>query len=169
MTNQSEVDVLPLDTKLPLRVAMEAGDRAAAVEAFAEDAVFRSPLTDNLTFTGHEQIDGLIAVILEVLEDLTYTDELHADNTAVLVGHATVDGLRLQFCDHLKLRDDGLIDEMTVFFRPLPATTAALRRFGEGLGRQRSRFRGQTINAIAMPLALMARTGDRAGVRLLRQ
>jgi ketosteroid isomerase-like protein len=168
MTNRSEVDVLPVETKLPLRAAMEARDRAAAVEAFAEDAVVRSPFTDNLTFTGHEQLDALIAVILDVLEDLTYTDELHADNAAVLVGHASVDGLRLQFSDHLTLRD-GLISEMTVFFRPLPATTAAMRRFGEGLGQQRSRFRGRMINAIATPLALMARTGDRAGVRLLRQ
>jgi hypothetical protein len=168
MTNRSEVDVLPVDTKLPLRAAMEAGDRAAVVEAFAEDGVVRSPFTDNLTFRGHEQLEPLIAVILEVLEDLTYTDELHADNTAVLVGHASVDGLRLQFSDYLKLRGDGLIEEMTVFFRPLPATTAAMRRFGEGLGQQRSRFRGRMIKAIATPLALMARTGDRAGVRLLR-
>jgi hypothetical protein len=161
--------VLPVDTKLPLRAAMEARDRTAAVAAFAEDAVLRSPFTDNLTFTGHEQLDALIAVILDVLEDLTYTDELHADNTAVLVGHASVDGARLQFSDHLQLRDDGLIDEMTVFFRPLPATTAAMRRFGQGLGQQRSRFRGRMIKAMATPLALMARTGDRAGVWLLRQ
>jgi hypothetical protein len=108
-------------------------------------------------------------VILDVLGNLTSTDELHADNTAVLVGHASVDGVRLEFSDHLKLRDDGLIDQMTVFFRPLPATTAAMRRFGEGLGQQRSRFRGRMIKAMATPLALMARTGDRAGVWLLRQ
>ncbi len=158
-----------LDTKLPLRAAMEARDGAAVLEAFAADAVLRSPFTSNVTFTGHEQLQALIAVILEVLEDLTYTDELHADNTAVLVGHASVDGLRLQFCDHLKLRDDGLIEEMTVFFRPLPATTAAMRRFGQALGEQKSRFRGRVIKAMATPLALMARTGDRAGVWLLRQ
>jgi hypothetical protein len=169
MANRSEVDVLPVDTKLPLRAAMEARDRVAVVDAFAEDAVLRSPFTDNLTFTGRKELDGLVAVILEVLEDLTYTDELHAANTAVLVGHARVDGVRLEFSDHLKLRDDGLIDEMTVFFRPLPATTAALRRFGEGLGRQRSRSRGRMVNALATPLAILARTGDRAGVWLLRK
>ena len=161
--------MLQVETKLPLRAAMEARDRAAAVGAFAEDGVVRSPFTDNLTFTGHEQLDALVAVILDVLGDLTYTDELHAANTAVLVGHASVDGVRLEFSDHLKLRDDGLIEEMTVFFRPLPGTTAALRRFGEGLGRQRSKFRGRLIKAMATPLASMARTGDRAGVWLLRQ
>jgi hypothetical protein len=147
---------------------MEARDRRAVVEAFAEDAVLRSPFTDNLAFEGREQLDALVAVVLEVLEDLTYTDELHAERAAVLVGHASVDGLRVQFCDYVKMRGDGLIEEMTVFFRPLPATTAAMRRFGEGLGQQKSRFRARLINAMVMPLALMARTGDRAGVRLLR-
>ena len=46
-------------TKLPLRSAMEARDLGAAVDAFAPDAVVRSPLTDKLTFNGHEQIGAL--------------------------------------------------------------------------------------------------------------
>jgi hypothetical protein len=160
--------VVAVDTKLPLRVAMEARDHRAVMEAFAEDAVLRSPFTDNLAFAGRQQLDGLVAVVLEVLEDLTYTDELHADGSAVLIGHARVDGLRLQFSDYLKLSDDGLVQEMTVFFRPLPATTAAMRRFGDGLGRRKSKFRGRLINTMTAPLAFMARTGDRVGVRILQ-
>ncbi|MGB8404749.1 MAG: nuclear transport factor 2 family protein [Mycobacterium sp.] len=155
-------------TKLPLRAAMEAHDRRAVVAAFAPDAVVRSPFTDNLAFEGHDELDGLIAVILEVLEDLTYTDELHADGSAVLVGSACVGGLPIQFCDHLKLRDDGLVEEMTVFFRPLPATTAAMRRIGAGLARRKSAFRGRLVGAMTAPMAMMARTGDRVGIALLR-
>ena len=147
---------------------MEARDRRAVVEAFAEDAVLRSPFTDNLTFEGRSEIEELVAVILEVLQELTYTDELQTERAAVLIGHARVDGLRIQFCDYLQLRADGLIEEMTVFFRPLPATTAAMRRFGYLLGRGRSPFRGRLIGAMTTPLALMARTGDRVGVRLLQ-
>ena len=157
-----------VDTKLPLRVAMEARDRRAVVETFAENAVFRSPLTDNLVFEGRKQLDALIAVILEVLDDLTYTDELHGDGTVVLVGHATVDGLALQFADHIKLSEDGLIQEMTVFFRPLPATTAAMRRIGQGLGRSKSTLRARTISSMTAPMAFMTRTGDHIGVRLLK-
>ena len=160
--------MVAVGTKLPLRVAMEARDHRAVVEAFAENAVIRSPFTDNLTFEGRHQLDELVAVILDVLEDLTYTDELHADRAAVLIGHARVDGLRVQFCDYLKLRGDGLVDEMTVYFRPLPATTAAMRRIGDGLGRRKSKFRGRPINTMTAPLALIARTGDRLGVRLLQ-
>lgn len=157
-----------VETTFPLRIAMEARDHRAVVEAFAEDAVLRSPFTDSMAFAGRQQVDALVAVILEVLEDLTYTDELHSDQTAVLVGHARVGRLRLQFCDYLKVRDDGLIEEMTVFFRPLPATTAALRRIGDGLGKRKSNFRGRLINMMTAPLASMAQTGDRVGTRLLR-
>jgi hypothetical protein len=156
------------ETKLPLRAAMEARNRGAVVATFAEDAVLRSPFTDNLVFEGREQLEALVAVILDVLDDLTYTDELHSNGVAVLVGHACVDGLRLQFTDYLKLRGDGLIQEMTVFFRPLPATTAAMRRFGEGLGRQKSTSRARMIGSMVAPLAFMARTGDRLGSRLLK-
>lgn len=155
-------------TKLPLRVAMEARDHHAVMESFAEDAVLRSPFTDNLAFEGRRQFDALVAVILAALEDLTYVDELHADRAAVLIGQARVNGLRIQFCDYLKLRDDGLIEEMTVFFRPLPATAAAMRRIGGGLGRRRSKFRGHLINTMTTPLALMTRAGDSLSVRLLQ-
>lgn len=155
-------------TTLPIRAAMEARDRRAVVEAFAEDAVLRSPFTDGLVFEGRDQLDALVAVILETLDDLAYTDQLLDGDTAVLIGNARVNGLRLQFSDHLKLRDDGLIQEMTVFFRPLPATTAALRRFGEGLARRKSPARGRLIDAMAAPLAFLSRAGDRLGVRLIR-
>lgn len=160
--------MVAVGTKLPLRVAMEARDHRAVVECFAENAVLRSPFTDNLAFEGRQQLDGLFAVILEELEDLTYTDELHADRAAVLIGHARVAGLRIQFCDYLKLRGDGLVEEMTVFFRPLPAITAAMRRIGGGLGRRKSKFRGHLVSTMSAPLALMARSGDRVGVRLLQ-
>jgi hypothetical protein len=146
---------------------MEARDRRAVLDTFAEDAVLRSPFTDNLVFEGREQLDPLIGVILDVLSDLTYTDELRSESTAVLIGHANVEGIALEFSDHLKLRDDGLIEEMTVFFRPLPATTAAMRRFGQSLGRNKSTLRGRMISSMVAPIAFMARAGDRIGVRFL--
>jgi hypothetical protein len=45
---------------------MEARDRPAVVGAFAEDGVVHPPFTDNLAFTGREQIDPLIGVVFEV-------------------------------------------------------------------------------------------------------
>ena len=155
-------------TKLPIRAAMEARDRAAVVDAFAEDAVLRSPFTPSLVFTGRDQLAALIDVLLGALDDLGYSDELIGDDTAVLVGTMQLRGIAVNFTDHLKLRPDGKISEMTVFFRPLPASAAAMRVIGAGLGRRKSRLRGRTISALVAPLAFMTRIGDALGVRLVK-
>ena len=155
-------------TKLPVRAAMEARDRAAVVDAFAEDAVLRSPFTPSLVFTGRDQLAALVDVLLDALEDLSYSDELIGDDTAALVGTMQLRGVSVNFTDHLKFRPDGKISEMTVFFRPLPATAAAMRVIGAGLGRRKSKLRGRTISALVAPLAVMTRTGDGLGVKLVR-
>ncbi len=162
------MSVLQSPTQLPIRAAMEARDHAAVVNAFADDAVFRSPLTSGLIFSGRDQIATLVEVLLAVLEDLSYSDELIGHDTAVLVGTMQLGGVSVDFTDHLKLRPDGKISEMTVFFRPLPATAAAMRVIGAGFGRRKSKLRGRAMSALVTPLAFMTRTGDRLGVRLLK-
>jgi hypothetical protein len=154
--------------KLPLRAAMEARDLSAIVDTFAPDAVLRSPLTDNLAFTGHDQIGAVIKVILEVFGDLRYTEELRGENAAFLVSRARVGGQDIEIADLIRLDPDGKISEFTVFFRPLPAAAAALRLIGAGLGRRRSPARAALISALARPLAFMTRAGDAVGARLVR-
>jgi hypothetical protein len=152
----------------PLRAAMEARDAKAAVAAFAPDAVLHSPFTGKLSFTGHEQIAAVTEVILDVLEDFHYTDEVHGPDSAVLVARARAGGQDIEITDHLRLRPDGTIGEMTVFFRPLPATAVALRLIAGGLARRRSPARGALLSVLARPLALFTRAGDGLGVRLVR-
>jgi SnoaL-like domain len=154
--------------KLPLRVAIETRDLTALADAFQPDAVLRSPLTDQLTFQGREQIAAVFEVILDVFDGLTYTDELRGDQTAVLVAQATVDGQSIEIVDHMRLSSDGRIRELTVFFRPLPASAVALRRIGSGLAQRTSSGRSTAISVLAAPLALMARAGDRVGVMLVK-
>jgi hypothetical protein len=153
---------------LPLRAAMEARDLTAATEAFAPDAVFRSPLTNRLAFTGREQIRALVEVILEVFEGLHYTDELRAGDRAVLVAEARVAGSEIELVDHIWLDESGRIRELTVFFRPLPATAVAMGAIGAALGRRASRGRAQAISLLTRPLIVMTAAGDRIGVRLIR-
>jgi SnoaL-like protein len=155
-------------TRLPLRTAMEARDLQAALDAFAPDAIVRSPFTDRLAFHGREQIGAVLEVILENFGEIRYSDELVAGASAVLVAHSEVSGIELELIDHIRLDPDGKIREMTVFFRPLPATTAAMRVIGAGLGRRRSGARAAVISALARPLAFMSAAGDALGVRLVR-
>ena len=151
-----------------MRAAMERRDTRAVVDAFAANAEFHSPLTDKLTFRGREQIAALTGIILDVFENFRYTDEIMGDKDGFLVGRAKVDGLEIEFVDHLRFDGDGRIAEMTVFFRPLPAAAAALRRIGAPLGGRKSPMRGAMISVLAQPLALMTRIGDTIGAGLLR-
>jgi SnoaL-like domain len=155
-------------TKLPLRTAMEARDLPAVLDTFAPDAVVRSPFTDSVAFQGHEQIHTLMELILEVFEDLNYTDEIHGPGSAVLVGTTRIGGNEVHMVDHIRLDENGKITEIAVFFRPLPASAAAMRVIGSGLGRRKSAARGQAISVLTQPLGLLTRVGDRVGARLVR-
>ena len=112
---------------------------AAVVGAFAPDAVFRSPLTTRLAFTGHEQIGALVQVLFDVLEDLRYTDEACDGSTGLLAWRASIEDQQIEGVDLLQFGPDGKIKEFTVFFRPLPAAALALRLIGAGLVRARVR------------------------------
>jgi SnoaL-like domain len=153
--------------KLPLGAAMQARDLATVLDAFAPDAVLHSPLTGRLTFQGREQIRAVMQVVLDVYEDLHYTDELQSGDSWVLVGKARVAGNELEMVDHMRLDEHGKIRELTVFFRPLPATAVAMRLLGTGLGRRQGRVRAQLISLLTRPLGFMTRVGDRVGVRLV--
>ena len=60
------------------------------------------------------------------------------------------------------------VEEITVFFRPLPAAAAALRLIGAGLARRMGPARAALISTLAHPLVFMSRVGDGIGVRLVR-
>ena len=158
----------PNQAVLPLRAAMEAGDAAAVTDAFAPDAVLRSPLTARLTFTGHEQIGALAQVLVEVFEDLRYTDEAIVGTTGFLAWRARIGGQEIEGVDHLRFGPDGKIREFTAFFRPLPAAAVALRLMGAGLARRKSPARAVVVSILTRPLAALTRAGDPIGVRLVR-
>jgi ketosteroid isomerase-like protein len=154
--------------KLAFRTAMEARDLAAIVAEFAPDAILYSPLTSGLAFTGREQIRAVTEVILEVFGDFRYTEEMRGQDAAFLVSRATVGGQDIEMADHLRFSPDGKIRELTVFFRPLPAATAALSLIAAGLGRRKSPVRAAVMSALTRPLAYLTRAGDGIGVRLVR-
>jgi hypothetical protein len=168
MTGGAVSTLDPTPTTLPLRAAMEARDLDAVLDAFAPDAVLRSPFTSKLAFEGREQIAAVLGVILDLFEDLHYTDEIRTGASGVLVARARVGGQEIEIVDHLRLDQQGRVQELTVLFRPLPATAVALRLIGVGLARRRSRVRAALIAILARPLEFFTRTGDSVGVRLIR-
>jgi hypothetical protein len=147
---------------------MEANDLERAVEAFTPDAILRSPLTDALVFEGRAQIRAITQVVLETFHGLRYESELRTEDSAFLVSRARVGGADVEMAEHMRLDSDAKIRELTVFFRPLPASAVALRVIGAGLGRRRSALRGGLISALARPLGFLTSAGDGIGVRLVR-
>jgi hypothetical protein len=146
---------------------MKNGDVAAAVALFAPDAVLRSPFTSKLAFSGPKQIAAVVGVVQGLFTDLEYMAEARTGDTAFLVSRTRVGGRELDMVDELRIGADGLIREMTVYFRPLPASAVALRMIGSGLARRKSRARGALVSAMARPLGTITRMADGLGVKLV--
>jgi hypothetical protein len=155
------------DETLAVRKAMEAHDLEAVVDCFAPDAVFYSPFTTRTSFRGRGQIRLITSVILEVAEGLRYTSEVRGEDEAYLRSTARIGGRDIEFAEHMRFGSDGLIDEFTVFARPLPSAAVGLRVIGAALGRTKSAARGTTISVLAAPLGFMTGVGDRVGIALV--
>ena len=114
------------------RAAVEAGDHAGMVAAFAPDAVLRSPVSFK-PFEGREAISQLLAILLETFEDFRYTDEFETEGKAALVFRARVGDRELQGLDLFRFGADGQIAELTVMVRPLSAVIALAEAVGPKL------------------------------------
>jgi hypothetical protein len=131
------------------RAAGEAGDAAGAVAALSPDVTLISPITEQFTFRGHRQIRTLLDVALTEITGITYTDQVAEGPTVALFYEATVGTTRLYEAQRLRLGADGLITEITLYIRPVPALTLLMSRLGPELARRN----GQPGLARLIPLA----------------
>jgi hypothetical protein len=150
----------------PFRVAFEARDHAAVVDALAPDVVLRSPIFD-VPFEGRERAAELFAVLLEVLEDLHYEAEIPGDPHVINL-RTSVKGKPLEIVDLLRFDEAGKVREITVFMRPFPGIAAFMDATAPKLGR---RYKGAgtaaTLRLLGGPPSMMMRTVARIGPRLL--
>ncbi|RKR85880.1 SnoaL-like protein [Micromonospora pisi] len=143
------------------RAAGEARDAAGAVAALSPDVTLVSPITEQFTFQGHRQVRTLLEVALAAIDDITYTDQVAEGRTVALFYEAQVGATRLYEAQRLRLGADGLISDITLYVRPLPALTLLMTRLGPDLARRN----GQPGLARLIPLASgamhsMAATGE---------
>lgn len=144
------------------RSAGEAGDAAAAVAALSPDITLVSPITERFTFRGHRQVRDLLDVALAVVEDITYTDQVAEGRTVALFYEARIGATRLYEAQRLRLDATGLIDEITLYVRPLPALTLLMTRLGPELARRNARpGMARLIPLAGGMMHAMARTGER--------
>ena len=99
----------------------------------ADDVVIRSPIAP-APFQGKEQVTGVLKALLSTVDafepKLLLRDR--GDFVAVFtirLGDHVIDGM-----DHMHLNDAGLVDSMTVAWRPLPAVVAVQQKLAPKLG-----------------------------------
>jgi limonene-1,2-epoxide hydrolase len=109
-------------------------DHAAAVATLAEDVVFHSPVTFK-PFEGRDATAFVLAGVMRVFTNFRYTDRLEAaDGAHALVFRADVGDREVEGIDLVRVNADDLIDDFTVFVRPLSGLNALATRMGEELG-----------------------------------
>ena len=109
------------------RTAVETRDLAAIETALADNVVFLSPVAFK-PYTGKAITAAILRAVIEVFEDFHYVRELQDGRDHALVFEATVNGLQITGCDHLRYDDAGKIAEFMVMVRPLRAAQALAER-----------------------------------------
>jgi len=114
----------------PFREAVERMDIEAISALLAEDVVFHSPVTFH-PFVGREDVTTLLGLVGETFREFRYTDELTVDGAEALVFRATVAERELEGIDLLRFDEHGLINDFTVFVRPLSGLVPFAQAMGE--------------------------------------
>ncbi|WP_203568858.1 nuclear transport factor 2 family protein [Aestuariimicrobium ganziense] len=108
-------------------------DLAVMAEQLSPDAVLVSPLTDAFRFEGRPAVMGVFEAAFEPLRDIEIVRVTGAGDDGVVHGQQTLAGENLEEVQWLRLGPDGLIAEVTLFIRPLPAVARMLSVIGPGL------------------------------------
>lgn len=149
------------------RSAAEQGDAVAAVRCLAPDVEVISPLTARFRFVGPAQVGDMLAAAFEVLTDIRFHTSVGTGATRALFFHARTRREEVEEAQLLRLDDAGLIRELTLFGRPLPALTTVMGDIGPRLLRRQGRPGLARFVALATrPLGAVTGTGDRRIVPL---
>lgn len=108
------------------RTAVEAKDIDAAMDLFADDATFHSPVVFK-PYDDRAAISAILHAVAEAFEDFRYIDELTSWDRAIFVFEATVDDKQVTGIDYVTVKD-GMISDLTVFIRPLSGINALAER-----------------------------------------
>jgi len=116
-----------------IRKAIETGDLDATISCMSPEIIFHSPVTFK-PFEGREAVAGLFSILFRTFEDFRYVSEyIAADGSAVLHFRTRVGDRDVEGIDLLRFGADGLIDDFTVFVRPLSAVNALRDSIGAQL------------------------------------
>jgi SnoaL-like domain len=105
------------------RAAAESKDFTAIDELFTEDVVFRSPVVFK-PYEGREAVAVLLGAVVQVFEDFRYTDQIETGDAAALAFSARIGERELDGIDFLHFDEEGRVDRMAVYVRPMSGVQA---------------------------------------------
>lgn len=147
--------------------AGEQKDADAAAACLAAEVELVSPLTEQFRFQGADQVRGLLHAVFAAVDGIHFHTRLGAGSTRAVFYRARLGGQTLEEAQLLRLDDSGLLREITLFTRPLPAVTALMSALGPPLARQQGRpYLAALLAASTAPLRALTRAGDQHVVPL---
>jgi hypothetical protein len=146
------------------RQALEARDLDRLLSLFADDASFHSPFISELGFEGRGSVAAILAIVLDVFEDVQFTHDLGDERSHVLVANMRVLDKPIKTTFLLEFDAEGKIRDYWVMARPLTGLIA----LAEAIGRAAERAdRGPAVRELSEALAGPAADLDRAGARVI--
>ena len=137
----------------PYRQAFEARDLDGLLSLLADDVIVHSAVSAGSDFHGRGSAAAILAIVLDVFEDLECTHELGDERSHVLVYDARVLDEPIKTTWLLELDAEGKVREIWVMNRPL----TALIGLTEALGRATERAGGgPAVREVAERLAALA-------------
>jgi SnoaL-like domain len=105
------------------RAAAESKDFSAIDELFSKDVTFRSPVVFK-PYEGREAVAMILGAVVQVFEDFRYTDQVETGDAAALAFSARIGDRELDGIDFLHFNDEGSVDRLAVYVRPMSGVTA---------------------------------------------
>ena len=113
--------------------AMQKGDLDALEAHMADDVIVRSPIVVE-PFRGKAAVRSVAQLLLKVVDKFTVRDVMQGSSYVAVYLGLTVGSDELDGVDCFRMNDSGLVQEMAIMWRPLPAVVAVQNRLAPAIG-----------------------------------
>jgi len=111
--------------------AMQRKDLEAMLTHMTDDVVLKTPLVAE-PFRGKAALRPVVEALLGVVDAFEFHEVMQGPQHVSSFFRVTVGSVELDGMDYWRLNDAGLIQEMTVLWRPLPAVAAVQNKLARG-------------------------------------
>jgi len=113
--------------------AMQRKDLEAMLTHMADDIILKTPLVAD-AFKGKAAVRPVVEALLAVVDKFDFHEIMHGPQHVSAFFGITVGPNELDGVDYWRINEAGLIQEMTVLWRPLPAVMAVQNKLAHADG-----------------------------------